>query len=377
MKKYTLLASLFCFSIGLTSKAQVSYRQWKEIADKKYETWQRNQNWQKKYFVWQQKADKDFERWKKQSGWKENEKKDDDWLNTAPESTDKKTEEIYPDKKVTYLQDDPSPSTPLPKKKITPTKESTAVTYAQSNTSFVKPTILSNVNIWVVIVGVSDYVKKSAKLNYSDDDAYKIYGFFKSPEGGAVPEKRIALLIDEEANGKKIKEKLKNFSEKAGKEDVLLFYFSGHGIPNAVLGVDFHKNNESVIAHQFLKSTIEKSKAKYKYCIIDACHSGSLSQENSEAFYTNLSNQKDNFISILSSKGEETSLEASGKRQGVFSYFFIKGLYGEADYNKDKVIGITELFDFTRKNVKDYTNNRQTPLITGSYNHTMPIALIR
>ena len=375
MKK-TIILGIFTLFIGLVSNAQTSYKDWKKQKDKAYENWQGNQNWQKKYFVWQQKADADFKRWKKENDLDENDTKNNDWLHTPPS---KKNTGIYPDKKLAILDDRDAKTSDAPKKtqKTDENNRKANVKYNTDDVAVVKPTVLSDVKIWVVIVGVADYTQKKSKLKYADDDAYKIYGFFKSPEGGAVPEKRIALLIDEEANGKKIKVQLKSFSEKAAEDDVLLFYFSGHGVPNARLGVDFHENDQSVIAHQFLKSTLENSNAKYKYCIIDACHSGSLSKEKNESFYTDLKTQKSNFISILSSKGEETSLEASGKRQGVFSYFFIKGLYGAADYNQDKVIGITELFDFTRKKVKQYTHNKQTPIITGDYKHRMPIALIR
>ena len=79
----------------------------------------------------------------------------------------------------------------------------------------------------------------------------------------------------------------------------------------------------------------------------------------------------------MSSKGEETSLESSGLRQGVFSHFLIRGLKGEADLNSDKVISVQELYDYIYNNVRAYTGNRQSPVIKGTYDPQMPVAGVR
>ena len=34
-------------------------------------------------------------------------------------------------------------------------------------------------------------------LRYTDDDAYQMYAFFKSPEGGALDDEHIRILINE------------------------------------------------------------------------------------------------------------------------------------------------------------------------------------
>ena len=80
---------------------------------------------------------------------------------------------------------------------------------------------------------------------------------------------------------------------------------------------------------------------------------------------------------IMSSKADETSLESSGLRQGVFSHFLIRGLKGEADTNKDKVVSVGELFEYINDKVREYTGNRQSPVIKGTYDPKMPVAVGR
>ena len=50
---------------------------------------------------------------------------------------------------------------------------------------------------------------------------------------------------------------------------------------------------------------------------------------------------------------------------------------GEADENGDKIVTITELYDYTYKRVRSYTGNAQSPTLTGEFDSRMPVAVIR
>lgn len=80
---------------------------------------------------------------------------------------------------------------------------------------------------------------------------------------------------------------------------------------------------------------------------------------------------------MMSSKGEEYSLEDGGLRSGIFSHFLVRGLKGEADRDKDRIITVNELFNFVYQNVRSYTGNVQTPTLTGRFDQLMPVAVIR
>ncbi|MFC2117386.1 caspase family protein [Bacteroidota bacterium] len=86
---------------------------------------------------------------------------------------------------------------------------------------------------------------------------------------------------------------------------------------------------------------------------------------------------KGGLLVMLSSMDDEVSIEASGLRQGIFSFNLIRCMRGNADVNKDKIVTVVELFDYVQKNVKEYTNNRQNPVISGNYDINIPITIIR
>ena len=79
----------------------------------------------------------------------------------------------------------------------------------------------------------------------------------------------------------------------------------------------------------------------------------------------------------MCSKSEKVSLEASGLRQGVFSHYLIRGLQGEADYNDNKIVTVSELYDFIDAGVRDYSMDKQKLSIAGNYDQEMPISNVR
>ena len=78
---------------------------------------------------------------------------------------------------------------------------------------------------------------------------------------------------------------------------------------------------------------------------------------------------------LMSSKAEELSLEDHGLRQGVFTYYILQGLKGKADVNSDFLVTVKELYSFVYSKVREYTDNVQTPIITGDYDQDMPVAV--
>jgi hypothetical protein len=237
------------------------------------------------------------------------------------------------------------------------------------------------IKIWAMVVGVAAY-EHMPILNYTDDDAYKMYAFLRSPEGGGIPDEQIQVLIDEGATRKNILRNMNLLFQQADSNDVILFYFSGHGLQNSFLPIDFdgHLNK---VKHSEIKEIFENSKAKYKICIADACHAGGITRAKDIA-YAGTSYYYDAFKDIhggtafmLSSKAEEVSIENAGLRQGIFTHFLIKGLKGGADQNGDKIVTIGEVYDYVNINVKFYTSNHQHPVIFGDYDSKMPISTVR
>jgi len=231
-----------------------------------------------------------------------------------------------------------------------------------------------------LIVGVSDY-NLLKKLEFSDDDAQQVYDFLKSEAGGSVPSNQIILLKDQHATHANIIKAANELFMNADPEDLILFYFSGHGLPGAFLPVDSDGELHR-ISHQEIKNLLQKSPAKFKMVFADACHSGSFkSFENSEnisqLLYESLAKASGGLGLLLSSQTGEYSHEFDGIKSGVFSHFLIKGLKGEAEKNRDGLVSVNELFDYVYAQVRNFTQNKQSPVLQGTFDKNMPFSVVR
>lgn len=244
------------------------------------------------------------------------------------------------------------------------------------------PEVTPESKVWALVVGVASYDHMPV-LRYTDDDAYRFYAFLKSLEGGALPDEQVRVLIDEDATRDNILGTMQELFGMAGPNDLVIFYFSGHGLNGSFLPFDFDGFNNK-IAHEEIAAIFNKTRAKYKLCIADACHSGGIlamrggdTEPVISQYYQLLAKSASGTALIMSSKAEETSLESAGLRQGVFSHFLIRGLKGEADKDHDKAVSVQELFDFVYENVRAYTGNRQSPVLKGTYDPQMPVSALR
>ena len=246
------------------------------------------------------------------------------------------------------------------------------------------------VKIWAVVVGVGRYSHMPA-LKFTDDDAYQIYAFLKSPEGGALPDRQLKVLVDEDATRQNILTAARETMLKADENDVVMFYFSGHGLEGSFLPVDYDGFGNRVL-HTEIRDLLEESKAKHKIVFADACHSGSLADATGNmqtfamkkpvyqtlaTYYKAFEDTQGGTALLLSSKSEEFSLEDGSLRSGVFSHYLVRGLKGEADRDANKIVTVQELYNFIYTGVREYTGHIQSPTLTGNFDQRMPVGVVR
>ncbi|HZV69633.1 MAG TPA: caspase family protein [Saprospiraceae bacterium] len=245
----------------------------------------------------------------------------------------------------------------------------------------IKKSYAEGANIYALIVGASRY-EFFESLKYTDDDAYKVYAFLRSPEGGAVPDDHIRILIDESAIAENIYKGLDDIIAMAGPDDEVLVYLAGHGLQGFYVPTnsDGYRNR---VEYDDIKKRLSTCQARQKLVIADACYSGSLLAaktpmfESVDLFYKKLSASGGGTAFLLSSKSEEYSLESQGLRQGIFSYYLVLGLKGEADTSGDSIVTLDELYTYVYAQVRKYSGNLQSPILAGDIDRSMPLANIR
>jgi hypothetical protein len=230
--------------------------------------------------------------------------------------------------------------------------------------------------IFAVVVGISDYQGTAYDLKYSDDDASIFYSHLKKALPNEMANGYSVLLLNQNATRNNVFNALQQVFSQSTENDFIIFYFSGHGSPNNFCPYDMYNQN---LEHDIVRNYFKNSKAKYRLCIADACFSGSI---GSNAQNTSVSgatqNLKDSRIAvIMSSKPNQTSMELGNIQQGLFSYYLINGLRGNADLNNDSYITMGELFFYTKNNVTAQSGGSQIPVVYGQNLDKIPLTKIK
>ena len=213
--------------------------------------------------------------------------------------------------------------------------------------------------VFLVSVGVADYPGSSIDLKVPTRDAKTItYIYYKN-----APLK-YKQLLDEKATGKNILAAMKELYSKAGDDDVVVFFFSGHGVPNGFVCYDGSLQYRDVVA------AMQHSKAKTKIVVADACYAGKMrsTSQHDKSYGT----KDTNIMFFLSSRTTEKSLETP-VANSFCTIFLERGLRGGADVNRDRTVTARELYDFVHNGVVRESRDRQHPVMWGNFDKNMTV----
>ena len=248
---------------------------------------------------------------------------------------------------------------------------------------FPPKTKMRNPDALAVVIGVENYqYVPDATYAYNDAEVFREYlsdtlGFKKQRIKIATNSKATQAELNKllGANGWLSRNIVK------GKSDVVV-YFSGHGIANpknnntGILPFDVDPNYAIGLPIKDLYYNLSKMGAKSVTVYLDACFTGQTRDSKmliADARPIIISPNKDSIpsnVTVFSaSSGSQISGAIKEKEHGLFTYYLLKGMSGDADINKDKSIQINELSKYVSKNVKNQAaiNGReQTPELKGS-----------
>lgn len=257
-------------------------------------------------------------------------------------------------------------------------------------------------NRFAVIVGISNYSdSRIPSLRYAASDARAFYKWIISPDGGRYAPSRVKLLLDEQATGSNLRGALFSWLKQAIEEDVVVIFFAGHGSSDSpdtndnLFLLPYDTRYDNISATGFPMWDIETAlkrfiRAKKVVVIADACHSGGVGESFDIARRTNrkltispvasglqnLSHVGDGVCVISAADDRQLSQENKrwGGGHGVFTYFLLNGLKGEADYNGDSEVTLGELIPFISETVRRETKNAQSPTVAGKFDPALTIS---
>ena len=227
---------------------------------------------------------------------------------------------------------------------------------------------------YALVIGIAKYRNLAAEqqLQFSERDAESIYSTLISPEGGNFPAQNVEKLIGANATLANIRSKLEQWLPSVAKEeDRVLIYFAGHGFVSGgrafLAPYDVNPSNISGTGYSMddLGEVFgSQIKAKWKVLLTDACHSGAITPGAETATINqSLIDVNKSVFSLTASRDREISFESPdwGGGHGIFTYYVVKGLEGEADESRDGIVTADEIAEYVRRNVREATGGRQNP----------------
>lgn len=234
-----------------------------------------------------------------------------------------------------------------------------------------------------VIIGIQNY-KRLGKAEFASQDAKRFYEYANIALG--IPQDRIKLLIDAEADQAAVLKTFRSWlplNVNKGKTEVFVFY-SGHGLPSQdgkslyllPYGVDQDLLEETAVDQRKIVSALQSASPKSVTMFIDSCYSGlsktgetllagakPVTLKNTDIGYP------PDFTVMSASSPSQISSSSQDLQHGIFSFYLMKGMEGDADTNRDGKITVGEMHQYLSENVQRHAialNRTQEPQLVGN-----------
>ena len=242
-----------------------------------------------------------------------------------------------------------------------------------------KPAMRNNKAL-ALIIGVSDYENTPAKAIFADSDAM-VFRDYASEKLG-IPDNRIKTLVNDGADEREMLLAVKSWLSRSVKQDHtdVYVFFAGHGLASDdgqnmyLLPYDGSPEllDDTAILRDRLFNDIAKANPRSVTVFLDTCYSGSnrgsqmlIADARPILLKAKDTSVPEGFSVFTAAAGDETAKSLEEAKHGLFSYFLMKGMEGDADTNGDKQITAGELHAYVKTNVVQQSSGTQTPELQG------------
>ena len=242
----------------------------------------------------------------------------------------------------------------------------------------------SNKNRVALIIGIEKY-DQTPDATFANLDAQYFYEYAR--KGFGISKFNIKLLVDEDAN---LIQSLGTLSKwlpgkiKDGKTELIIF-FAGHGLASNdgrelyLLPQDSDPDllTRTALSRTELFKAIISLNPKSVTMFLDTCYSGVSRDEKTllasarpiRIVAKESNDTPDNFTIFSASQLDQISSGLKEAKHGIFSYYLMKGLEGNADSNRDRKITNGEMLSYLQSNVSQQASSlgrNQNPSLAGN-----------
>jgi hypothetical protein len=223
---------------------------------------------------------------------------------------------------------------------------------------------------YALLVGVSNYGADFTALPSAVKDVRALQRVLLNPDIGGFFESDVTALVD--CDQQEIQRAVFRLFNDRKPDDLLLFYFSGHGVTDnrsdfylASKNANKKELDITAVPATNIHTQMNKSRSQRQVVILDCCHSG--------AFSKGMTAKDGGTVNVLPKLGGEGrailtasdstkyAFEQEGFELSLYTHFLVEGLEkGAADQDGDGEISVDELYEYVKEKVKN-TNDAMSP----------------
>lgn len=171
-------------------------------------------------------------------------------------------------------------------------------------------------------------------------------------------------------------EAIDEFFDQKKPDDLLVLYFSGHGVRDelgslylAVKNTIRSRLRSTAIKSDYIREVMDQSRSRRQVLVLDCCNSGAFDQRTKAEIGGSVGTKtafEGGYGRVILTASDSTQFAWEGDKvigktdNSLFTHYLIEGLKGEADLDSDGRITVDELYDYAYEKVRLATP-KQTP----------------
>ena len=225
---------------------------------------------------------------------------------------------------------------------------------------------------WAVLIGVGSYedreyselpvcvrdVTEIARQLYSNESGFTLASIDVLVDDGIKPTRAAILSC------------LQKVTEAAEEDDLLLFYYSGHGEleqdESYLVTSDstFGRLKDTALPVASIEEIMQASRAKAKVMILDVCCAGEKipskgSRKLHPKFIERVYMRAQGMVILTSCAKNQRSYLWEAKKHSVYTYFLLEALRGEADRDAKGFVSVTDIHDYVTNGTASWTERHK------------------
>jgi hypothetical protein len=214
-----------------------------------------------------------------------------------------------------------------------------------------------------LLIGVSDYGDGLEPLSAPPLDVAAVKRVLENPELGGFDPSDIKTLINPDLA--EMREKIEDLFTQSSKQDLVVLYFSGHGITDdnnrlylTTKDTSKERYRSRSVPASFIQDLSDDTYAKRQVIILDCCYSGAFAEgwRRKGDVKVELERElgKEGRVVLTSSSSTQVSFQQEDAELSLYTQYLVEGIEtGAADADRDGLVKVRELHSYAKRKVQE------------------------